>query len=287
MICGSPIFVSFFVILIRKRAFESIFSKLFERYKTKERNPSNSAGELPQSCLTSSFPIERRPGIDSFSQKVNKQSSVNLPHCSIPGDARGPTTTTLVLSEGSIKHFSTFRGQSASGIIAALASRLKSTEGLDELENGRSLVKEETNEGLGDLLNGEKTSQSAKSDKRIPEEEKLRCQDEPEKVHPNTTRQGGVCWHITPEHNWPDDITISRSTYGLLSRTVSTANSQLSRDERMQLGGAEYRVIKLLAYLIPTYFIIWQLLGCLSVSLYIAHSDGDVADAASTNPWYV
>jgi hypothetical protein len=54
----------------------------------------------------------------------------------------------------------------------------------------------------------------------------------------------------------------------------------------MQLGGAEYRAIKLLAYLVPAYFVVWQLLGCLSIALYIGHYGRDVADSNSINPWY-
>jgi hypothetical protein len=61
---------------------------------------------------------------------------------------------------------------------------------------------------------------------------------------------------LTPEHGlYP--------TY--LTRHTTGRNAQfygLSRAEREHLGGVEYRAITLLAYVVPAYFVLWQLLGC-------------------------
>ena len=66
-------------------------------------------------------------------------------------------------------------------------------------------------------------------------------------------------------------------------------NSQfagLTLAEREQLGGAEYRALTFLAVLVPAYFILWQLLGCLGLGAYVAHNRVDATKVNAENPWY-
>lgn len=67
-------------------------------------------------------------------------------------------------------------------------------------------------------------------------------------------------------------------------------NSQfhgLNEDERENLGGVEYRALYWLSWLVPLYFILWQLLGCLGVAAYIARNRPDSALTNGLNPWWV
>jgi hypothetical protein len=43
----------------------------------------------------------------------------------------------------------------------------------------------------------------------------------------------------------------------LLNRTVSDPCSRITCKDKMELGGSEYGAIKMLAYLIPAYFVTW------------------------------
>jgi hypothetical protein len=61
----------------------------------------------------------------------------------------------------------------------------------------------------------------------------------------------------------------------------------LSRAEREHLGGVEYRAIQLLSWIVPIYFIIWQLLGCLGLAAYMAHNKASTAYENGINPWYI
>ncbi|KZF21951.1 hypothetical protein L228DRAFT_143655 [Xylona heveae TC161] len=61
----------------------------------------------------------------------------------------------------------------------------------------------------------------------------------------------------------------------------------LSPSDREVLGGVEYRALKLLAWLVPAYFILWQLLACLGLGAWIARNKADVARANGLNPWWV
>jgi len=67
-------------------------------------------------------------------------------------------------------------------------------------------------------------------------------------------------------------------------------NSQfhgLTEKERDKLGGYEYRAVSLLAWLVPLYFVLWQLLGCLGCAIWIAHNRPDSARSNGLNPWWV
>jgi hypothetical protein len=75
-----------------------------------------------------------------------------------------------------------------------------------------------------------------------------------------------------------------------LNRHTTGRNAQfygLSRAEREHLGGVEYRAITLLAYVVPVYFVLWQLLGCLGLGAYMAYNKRSVAEENGINPWYV
>ena len=59
----------------------------------------------------------------------------------------------------------------------------------------------------------------------------------------------------------------------------------LTKAEREHLGGVEYRAISLLAWVVPIYFVLWQLLGCLGLGAYIAHNKAGVARDNGIDPW--
>jgi hypothetical protein len=65
------------------------------------------------------------------------------------------------------------------------------------------------------------------------------------------------------------------------------AGTGLSKKERCEIGGVEYRAIRLLCWIVPVYMVMWQLLGCFMVSLYIGPRKGEVSKADGVNPWCV
>ncbi|KAK5130859.1 hypothetical protein LTR08_001631 [Meristemomyces frigidus] len=69
-----------------------------------------------------------------------------------------------------------------------------------------------------------------------------------------------------------------------------TRNSQfrnLTPHQRQTLGGREYRAVSLLAWLVPLYFTLWQLLGCLGCAAWVAYNAPDTARQNGLNPWWV
>ncbi len=76
----------------------------------------------------------------------------------------------------------------------------------------------------------------------------------------------------------------------LIRKEVVGRNSQfhgLTHEEREQLGGVEYRAIQLLSWVVPLYFVLWQLLGCLAVGAWMNNYAFDITEANGINAWWV
>ena len=71
---------------------------------------------------------------------------------------------------------------------------------------------------------------------------------------------------------------------GLIGRNSQFHNLTLA--ERERLGGVEYRATILLMFIVPAYFVLWQLLGCLGLGAYIANNRASTAYENGLNPWY-
>jgi hypothetical protein len=86
-----------------------------------------------------------------------------------------------------------------------------------------------------------------------------------------------------------DEVGLSNEMYPhYLTRHTTGRNAQffgLTKLEREHLGGVEYRAITLLAWVVPMYFVLWQLLGCLGLGAYMAHNKADTARGNGINPW--
>ncbi|CAD6447678.1 a8a07325-342f-4672-a8bc-cd904a5a23fa [Sclerotinia trifoliorum] len=75
-----------------------------------------------------------------------------------------------------------------------------------------------------------------------------------------------------------------------LNSNTTGRNAQfhgLSRAEREHLGGVEYQAISFLAWLVPAYFILWQVLGGIGLGAYMAYNKSDVALENGINPWWL
>lgn len=70
----------------------------------------------------------------------------------------------------------------------------------------------------------------------------------------------------------------------------TSRNSQfhgLTAKERERLGGYEYRAVALLAWLVPAYYILFQLLGCLGCAAWVAYNRPDTARGNGLDPWWL
>ncbi|KAM3433878.1 hypothetical protein MY4824_005742 [Beauveria thailandica] len=62
---------------------------------------------------------------------------------------------------------------------------------------------------------------------------------------------------------------------------------RLSGARSKQMCGCEYRALELLSIVVPLYFVLWQLLGCVSLGAWIHHHMPDTALTNGINPWWL
>lgn len=78
--------------------------------------------------------------------------------------------------------------------------------------------------------------------------------------------------------------------HSFISKKTVGRNGQfhdLTSEEREQLGGCEYRALKVLAVVVPLYFVLWQLLGCISLAAWIARNKPEAATSNGLGPIWV
>ncbi|KAK4229247.1 cation transport protein-domain-containing protein [Podospora fimiseda] len=75
-----------------------------------------------------------------------------------------------------------------------------------------------------------------------------------------------------------------------LARRSAGRNAQfhdLTSEEREHLGGCEYRALKVLSIIVPLYFFLWQLLGCLALGAWINNNQPGPPLGNGINPWWL
>ncbi|KAK0714269.1 cation transport protein-domain-containing protein [Apiosordaria backusii] len=80
------------------------------------------------------------------------------------------------------------------------------------------------------------------------------------------------------------------SMRNFLAHRASSRNAQfhdLTREEREHLGGCEYRALKVLSLIVPVYFILWQLLGCLALGAWINRNQPGPPLRNGIHPWWL
>lgn len=60
----------------------------------------------------------------------------------------------------------------------------------------------------------------------------------------------------------------------------------LTSDEREELGGTEYRALKLLSIVVPLYWFLWQFLGCIALGAWLNNNQPQPALDNAISPWW-
>lgn len=99
---------------------------------------------------------------------------------------------------------------------------------------------------------------------------------------PTIERQHGRI--LSMQRARPGNAESSPLPEGFLGRDFQFSN--LSLAEREKIGGVEYRAVTYLAVIVPLYFVLWQLLGCIGLGAYVASNRASTTEANAENPWY-
>jgi hypothetical protein len=70
------------------------------------------------------------------------------------------------------------------------------------------------------------------------------------------------------------------------SESSEDSDVDLTFEERERLGGTEYKAVLFLSYLVPLYFVLWQLISCISCGWWIAAHRAALTRANGINPWW-
>jgi len=85
---------------------------------------------------------------------------------------------------------------------------------------------------------------------------------------------------------------LPKSDNAPLSRSSNTASSSiassidLTNAEREELGGDEYKAVRLLSWLVPLYLVLWQLLSSISCGWWVAAHRAYLTRANGIGPWW-
>lgn len=255
---GSAIFISIWVVHVRKRAFEHRFGALVksqrEQLRLRRKTHSDSRGQLKSRSQT--LPLENlHAGADEIA--VESAPETNPSEAStLRASQSAPTNMEhirkLDLSSGSPDHIS-FAPTSPNDSNSHMPHKRRNSSVFSFAGVGAAPV--------------------ATTAFRRPGQDSL------------SSRQG---WAESiqeeelskPKDSWPK----------FLTRGVIGRNSQfhgLTYEEREQLGGVEYKAITLLSWIVPVYFVAWQLLSCLGMGVWMAYHASDITRGNGINPWLV
>lgn len=263
---GSAIWVSGFVVLIRKNAFEKKFNDITTGHHSRPRSRS-------------SFARQRRQIISEQKDDAKEEESAI---------ADSPDSASKHISHNRDATPPARRGApEMNGISSATGQPIERVDSPDSVEPNEAIS---PHPGL--TFRGDTRFEHGPSARRPHRSSFLNLQGVG--ARPDATLWNNQLARTTSAAvSEQTVIPTSRSDIGRYFETVGgwvSRNSEfhgLTMHEREKLGGYEYRAVSFLAWLVPLYFILWQLLGCLGCGAWVALNQPDTAYDNGLNPWWV
>ncbi|KAI0845470.1 TrkH-domain-containing protein [Daldinia vernicosa] len=256
IIIGSSIWVSIWTVLVRKHAFEARFEEIVRKERKRSLQRRNtSLNLLPITHRLRSLGRSRTVQDSGEGGPLEQRPAINLPVISRPSDRRlvsaivPPHQESVVHTDGSF----------ARPHSVATAEDVAPASGAVGTEEGNTGALTATDHVLfaDDLRSGARSTSIAPS---------------------GTTAQ---------RHLSSTDTAVNPHSY--LKGDKVGRNGQfhgLTREEREELGGTEYRALKLLSIVVPLYFFLWQFFGCISLGAWIANNLPGPALENAISPWW-
>ncbi|THX88033.1 TrkH-domain-containing protein [Aureobasidium pullulans] len=264
---GSAIFVSNFVLQVRRRAFERKFISIIESRKRKQRRNSSRGSAFSMSRLS----ISRSRENQNPNLGLNKSNSTDV------NEAQSPVR----------------RGRASISKNSLRLSTSKDTDGASDRPNAAE-------DELNDATSPDRITFSPETVFRSQKQQD--DQISPTKPRHRVFSVSGV--GARSEASLHRVTSVSRTSVaeegpaagnqstadyfpssGYISRNSTFHN--LTEAERQKLGGVEYKALLWLSWIVPLYLILWQLLGALGCAAWVAYNRPDTARANGLNPWWV
>lgn len=282
LLLGSAIWVSIWVVHVRRKAFERKFKSIVAAARQRRRERSNSRSSRtrgpPSLPPTPGNPPTEQddPAVRGRTINAEKRSStgrIKEKPQSERGDRGSPNDGDIFLTsdpgtdiESNAEGTGTGDNHSTAvpplSIDVGVSRRItfaSPTSPMRERQHGRLLAMQ----GVGarhDINNHPLRTPPPRYPNEPPRE------NEHEAAEESTTRHGFL-------------------PYGLMGRNSQFAGLTLA--ERERLGGVEYRAVTILAFLVPAYFVLWQAFGCIGLGAYVAYNRKSATVVNAENPWWV
>ncbi|KAG8623199.1 hypothetical protein KVT40_008175 [Elsinoe batatas] len=293
IIMGSAIFVSAFVVHFRRRIFERRFEDIVREHRARRgRRRSSTWTARPLSRSRSrdqvigadrgsrtasthfddTAPASRHAAVDftlpdTEKRQSHSQDSTELPSSDPDPDPPVPSNPLAPVTTDSPQHNLVAEGSSPAGrqariafspntVFPATSLGDRSLRSPQKLRHGSSFM---SLRGVGVHPNA-----------------RLRASRSSEFARANTNSSGGHQEHTQSRHSVP---------LRLVSR--NSGFHGLNDADRQHLGGVEYRALIFLSWLVPAYFVLWQLLSCISLGAWVAHDRPERTLRNGINPWWL
>lgn len=277
IIIGSSIWVSIWTVLVRKHAFEARFAEIVrkeQRRRLSRRNASLTFIPITER-LRSIGKSRTVPNSRDAGSPGNQRPPANFTHSQ---DTRGGSLP--VISDPS-------DGRLLSVIVPPHVEQSPRGHEMPESPFGTVSYQDPVNSAIPAAADTGRDNSSASGNV-----EHVAFVDD---LHAGARSTSIALNNIPTQRHLSTAETVSshgdrrRSHHSHLGGHKVGRNSQfhgLTADEREELGGTEYRALKLLSIIVPLYWFLWQFLGCVSLGAWLANNQPEPALSNAISPWW-
>lgn len=262
IIIGSSIWVSIWTVLIRKHAFERRFEEIVRRERQRSHERRNTTFTLlpiaqrfkswGKSRNTSGTPWSAPLSLPEFSQARHRKDAALLP-ISSPTDGR---------------------------LISTLVPRRASPEPEGE-EHRPTTHDDPTGRDHGDHAASRTSEHIAFANEPLQRAVSSSVHHGPGVIQRHPSDADG------PAPALAAVVAVDRGRHHGRHKVGRNAQFHgLTSEDREKLGGTEYRALRLLSFVVPIYFVSWQLFGSVALGAWIAKYQPQPALDNGISPWW-
>lgn len=273
IILGSAIFVSSFVVAVRKRAFDERFRSAIEREHRLKNRPSwfprrksggksRDRGQRTLTGLTSDGEGEEKGDFEeTHLDDISRDQSTPLPSVSMSSPSTtakdGPESGSIAMGKlpTTTPTFHT-NSEAQDRVTFVQGTRFR---GSAQSTDPSFLHKALSLSGVGAQPEHRRRRTLSMSNSASRDELKLSRSEDA------TSHAESSMPQVSRNSNFPD----------------------LTEADKLRLGGKEYKAVSFLAWVVPIYFVLWQLIGALALGAYVNHYYPNKARENGLAPWWV
>lgn len=279
LMIGSPIWVSFWTVMIRKNAFERRFEDIVETERERRRQQ--------REARKNGAKIRRAPNLLNMLSfnKYNTDPTGRPPKLTglgsrAPHSPHNPSPLSHEMSD--------LEGRSAGArAFSAPLSTIPSSAGSED-KPGEKDVQRDVDVAETDARDHISFAEplSPHTVHRVESRTSAYQPNNHLAPSPNLRRNSDATATTAQSGESEDFLMHWKKFLGKHNVSRSGQFYDLSSDEREHLGGCEYRALKILAVAVPLYSAMWQFWGAVALGCYVGLKSPEIPRADGENPWW-